>query len=374
MTSNHSGAPFARFALQEDTLMNLCFGSRWRRLIVVASSAVLTVACALPVASLAQRPTKGAAGDNADAKKGEGKKEAKPAQQAGPKSDQPEPVAVELDTDDGVLIAATYFPSRAGKNAPAVILMHGYGEKQSVFWPSRTGKDLAFALQDAGYAVLTFDFRGHGRSVQLARGAEPQKGKEVRLNFKDMKAPQHFESMMHDIEAAKRFLVRKNNESELNIARLGIVGCELGASLALKWSFHDWQFPPLFTGKQGQDVQALVLISPSYNLKGVQIRNELAELQRTLPIQFVAGKKEPKAFGEAEKMHQAGVKLRPSDTKSQLTGANTKMQGGSLLNPELELEPDLNRAIVKFFDSTLKTNPSKWETREVGEGDRVVTK
>jgi alpha-beta hydrolase superfamily lysophospholipase len=353
--------------------MKLLFGSRWTRLIVVASSAMATAALATPSASPAQRPTKGAAGDNADGKKGEGKKEAKPAQQAGGKSDQPEPQAVELDTDDGVLITATYFPSAVGKNAPAVILMHGYGEKQSVFWPSQTGKDLAFALQDAGYAVLTFDFRGHGRSVQLARGAE-QKGKEVRLNFKDMKNPQHFEGMLHDIEAAKRFLVRKNNDAELNIARLGVVGCEMGASLALKWSFHDWQFPPLFTGKQGQDVQALVLISPSYNFKGVQIRNELAELQRTLPIQIVAGKKETKAFGEAEKMHQAGVKLRPTDTKSQLTAANTKMQGGSLLNPELELEPDLNRAIVKFLDATLKTNPSKWETREVSEGDRVVNK
>ena len=140
----------------------------------------------IPGESLAQRPTKGAgtkkapaedeARDKKDAGKKDGKKEAA-AQQAGKKS---EPQAVDLETDDGVLIAATYFPSTLGKSAPAVILLHGYKEKQRVFWPTdetEEGKNLAFTLQDRGYAVLTLDFRGHGRSTAFVGGGAGRAGK-----------------------------------------------------------------------------------------------------------------------------------------------------------------------------------------------------
>ncbi len=350
---------------------------------------LLLLPCGLMIASLAlpgqaaQRPTKSAAAkkeaDDTATKKAEAaKRDSKPA---GPKSDQDEkskPQAHDFDTADGVLIAATYFPPlRPGKDVPVVMLLHGYGEKQSVFWPTGSDRDLAFALQDKGYAVLTFDFRGHGHSTSRVGAAlrppdakgGPAGGK---LDFRDLGTRISFATLLDDIEAAKRFLVQRNDAGELNLAKLGLVGCELGASMAVLWSFQDWQFVPQvgFTGKQGQDVQSLVLVSPQYNFKGIAITNQLTFMQKAVPMQVVVGKKDSKAFGEADKMYQATRKARPSsgESDSKLVDLNTKLQGGKLLNPDPELDLNVDKELIAFFDQTLKRKAAKWEKRKT-EGD-----
>jgi alpha-beta hydrolase superfamily lysophospholipase len=312
--------------------------------------------------------------DDKAAKKGDAKKETNA--RGGAQEDRTKPQLVDLETDDGVMIAATYFPPlRPGKDVPVVLLLHGFGEKQSVFFPTETENDVAFALQDKGFAVLTFDFRGHGHSTRRVgnvAGAEqkaPAGG--GKLDFNELRAPAQFMTLINDVETAKRFLLQKNNAGEINVAKLGVVGSEMGASIGLLWAFRDWQYPTQagFSGKQGQDVQTLVLISPQYNLKGLAITKELTYMQQRVPMHVVVGKKEEKSYGDAKKMYQAAVKARPSETDSKFTELNTKVQGGKLLNPDLEL--DVGKEIVAFLDATLKKKPIKWEAREVGDGEKT---
>ena len=345
-----------------------------------AASCVLAIAGLSIPAGAAQRPKAPAAKkDEADdtkpaAKKAEAKREAK----AGADDEKTKPQAHDLETSDGVLIAATYFPpTRPDKNTPVVMLLHDYGEKQSIFWPSSSEKDLAFALQDKGYAVLTFDFRGHGHSKQrIGAAAAPgvQKGAAGagKLDFNDFRRPEQFKALLHDVEAAKRFLVRRNNAGEINVGKLGVVGSEMGASLGVLWAFNDWQYVPqpgFNVSKQGQDVQALVLISPQYNFKGVAINKELGWLQSRIPLQVVVGKKDPKAFGEAEKMVKAAKSARPMEADSKLTELEVKLQGAKLINPDHEL--DVHTEIVGFLDATVKKKRANWEARELSDEEKA---
>src|SRR3954470_19973269 len=84
---------------------------------------------------------------------------------AQPAGNDPNRLRVPITTADGVELDGTYFRSpKAGRDAPCVMLVHRYGSDRS----KTDWINLALALQQAGYAVLTFDLRGHGASTQLS--------------------------------------------------------------------------------------------------------------------------------------------------------------------------------------------------------------
>jgi len=66
---------------------------------------------------------------------------------------------VEFQTGDGLRLSGWYVPSEAGA---AVVLLHGAGSTRSAVL------DHAVVLGRAGYGVLLFDARGHGRSAGRA--------------------------------------------------------------------------------------------------------------------------------------------------------------------------------------------------------------
>src|SRR5215475_4904312 len=123
---------------------------------------------------------------------------------------------VRFQTIDGVDLHGTFYPS--GKsNPPTVILLHAVGENSK----KKGWVHLAEELQKKGFAVLTFDFRGHGQSTEIV---EPQKfweapsnrmymkhlGKSTSLDVKDI-TPGYAPILCNDIAAARAFLDRKND-------------------------------------------------------------------------------------------------------------------------------------------------------------------
>src|SRR5271166_482289 len=74
--------------------------------------------------------------------------------------------AVDIQTADFVQLKGHWLPSPQGKEGPTVLLLHAFGEDcKTAGWIN-----LAKALNAKGYAVLRFDFRGHGDSKTVEPG------------------------------------------------------------------------------------------------------------------------------------------------------------------------------------------------------------
>ncbi len=149
------------------------------------------------------------------------------------------PARLEFQLDGGVP-ATLYLPWAAGSGPPpddvsrppAVVLAHGVAS-------DRKGMSiLARALTQAGYAVLTIDFRGHGenRNAFVRRGGRKQ-------------------SLFADLRAAVDFL---RTSSEVDGGRISLMGHSMGAGAALEYAGFD---PAL---------DATVMISGGFRADGPQ--------------------------------------------------------------------------------------------------------
>ena len=112
-------------------------------------------------------------------------------------------------------------------------------------------------------------------------------------------------AMILDVDAAKRFLLQRNNEAQLNIEMLCVIGAELGAVLAVNWAEHDWSWRQLPSFKQGQDVKALVLLSPEQSFKGYTLMRSLKHpiVASKLSVMIIAGQRDRDRFPDARKIY-----------------------------------------------------------------------
>lgn len=166
-------------------------------------------------------------------------------------------LTVEDANEQKTELKITYFQSTLGKDSPVVILLHGKSGQR------RQWTGVATYLQKKeDYAVVTVDLRGHGES-QMAKKAEPKKN--------------DYQAMASiDMQAIKDFLFEEHQKGRLNMNKLGIVACEFSAAVALVYTESDWQKEPYDDSaiekertQRGQDVQALVLISPEVTVPGL---------------------------------------------------------------------------------------------------------
>jgi hypothetical protein len=165
------------------------------------------------------------------------------------------------------------------------------------------------------------------------------------------------------METVKSFLIVQNNAGELNIDKLCIVGAEMGAIIAADWAQLDWSWPVLSNGKQGQDVKALVLISPESNFKGMKLIDAVSapEIRGELAIMLIAGRKNSRYSEEASKLNKHFAKYHVDKTSPtlELLRPETKLQGAKLLS---EKSLGVEAAIVKFVDLLVK-KPFPWDER-----------
>jgi len=272
----------------------------------------------------------------------------------------PEPMLVPLQTRDGVLLKATFYPGTKGKKSVPVVILHE--------WKGNRGdyKNLALYLQSKGHAVMVPDLRGHGDSTKMQRGQE----RPITLSSHKTKKKDLEMMVREDMEAVKRFLREQNNAEELNIEKLCIIGVEMGAVVAANWAYDDWSWPELPTYKQGQDVKALVLISPEITIKGMSMSHAIdeAKLQGNLSVMLMVGAKDKKALDAAEKIENKVARYHPEaadgDAKQKKTlyviKLDTTLQGAKLVNqPELKSD----HIISRFIDLRLVEQSLPWSER-----------
>src|SRR6185295_11738777 len=113
----------------------------------------------------------------------------------------------------------------------------------------------------------------------------------AKLNKEDLLA-----MASYDMDAVRGFLVQKNDEGELNLNKLCLVGSGMGASVAANWALTDWSYPPLAVGKQGQDVKAIAMISPRWIYNGLFMQNPMKSLalKERVAWMIVYGEKDSK--------------------------------------------------------------------------------
>lgn len=206
-----------------------------------------------------------------------------------------------LETSDGIRIAAWYYPAAEDATTNAtVILIHDLEGSHT------TVDNLARSLQRAGHAVVAPDLRGHGASGLRSGGARGDTADPRLLRKADLEAIAASSGGSHrgqaairgEIEAVRGWIKEKSEAGSLNIDRLCVVGCGLGATLASMWTAADWNWPPTTSGPQGRQVRALALISPVWATKGVSMSLPLKSdaIQHTVPIMVLAGKNDRDAI------------------------------------------------------------------------------
>jgi pimeloyl-ACP methyl ester carboxylesterase len=259
------------------------------------------------------------------------------------------PEEVTLKTKDDLDLVATYYPSKLGKKAVPVVLLHASRSNRGEL------DTLARKLQAAGHAVLVPDLRGHGNSQRPAS--------ELRVeDYADM--------VDKDLEAVKKFLVQRNNAGELNIEKLSVVGIEMGAVLTVLFAANDWSWPPLATGKQGQDVKAVVLVSPEWAYKGLRINEAITQpgMRSDVASLIIVGKGNAKQLAEARRLHTALERHHlgtvGQDGKAnhavELKAAGTSLQGTRLVNEKSMRVDDL---VLKFIDAQVGQRSIAWAER-----------
>jgi pimeloyl-ACP methyl ester carboxylesterase len=266
-------------------------------------------------------------------------------------------------TRDGVQLAMTYYAGVTGgeveqgmgKKTIPVVLLHGLKQNRNGY------KDLALALQKAGYAVIVPDLRGHGGSTRLV-GA----GRDTTLDVAKMTPGQFGLMVTQDMRTVKDFLWQKNNDKELNIDKLCIVGFEMGTSVAMNFAMFDAveqeRNPvPRSDYKIGCFVKGLVLVSPELAFRGLPTRKAAfyPYVQRDIATMLVVGKQDAKAESEAKRLHSILAKVRSEPEGDEnldqqtlfFNEFDTKLQGMKLLDPKFNLaaviDKFLQRRLVK---------------------------
>ena len=107
-----------------------------------------------------------------------------------------------IPTLRGKMLSGWFIP--AGDRAPALAILHGWGSNAGMMLP------LARPLHEAGYAVLLFDARSHGRSDGDSFASLPR--------------------FAEDLEHAFRWLQAR---PEVDPRRIGVIGHSVGAGAAL---------------------------------------------------------------------------------------------------------------------------------------------
>jgi pimeloyl-ACP methyl ester carboxylesterase len=250
-------------------------------------------------------------------------------------------LTLRLTTPDKTSLAATYYPSKLGTNASAVMLIHEKDRSSKDFdepIADLKGEGLAEYLQGQGHAVLSLDLRGMGANARKAA------------------TPKDWQMMVNDLQAAYQFLVDRTNRGELNLAKLCVVGLGEGANLAAAWANQ----PGGAVSNQNRtsDLCALVLISPMADGEGLLLTQALATLAPRLPMLVMVGARD-QASSDPVRAARPIVERPQFKSLNKVEIFDSSLHGYKLLR----LEPKVTSMITRFLEGVAKYKPVEWEPR-----------
>ncbi len=286
-----------------------------------------------------------------------------------------------LITKDNFRIAITYYPSGLKQDASVVVLLHGLSGNQ-LDWGV-----LPKQLQNEGYAVIAVDLRGHGQSKGANEEVEtkPAKGKTTKspktgkatVDAASLTARDYQSMVGFDMEAVKQFIFAEHQKKKLNMNRTAIIGAGLGAAVALKSAAVDWLKAPHSDGPvgnrtpRGQDVRALVLLTPDAEIAGLPLPADIKTL-RLIPdvaMMFGVGQKDKLDKGQTKKLYDQAVTLKDNEKRMYLQEYPTPARGSAMLGKGLPVEVNIGN----FLKKHLQDVQSEWRDRESRVGKKKST-
>jgi hypothetical protein len=270
---------------------------------------------------------------------------------------QPKPVKVHFFSVDRVDLRGFFYPSKKGKDAPCVLMLHQLGGNcKEKGWEA-----LALKLQAKGFAVLTFDFRGHGESKKFDRDfwsiRENQQGIRrasksrvpSKLDFKSFNRG-YLPYLVNDVAAAKAFLDMKNDQGECNSQNLVLIGAKEGAVIGALWmkeERHRFRFDPVRATvdktPEVKDVFATVWLSFTTKFGGSRVNTvklfKRTRREKVIPTVFVFGDKD--VGGKKLAKYIAYKLIRPSKEEKDKTVGLKTIKGGDTLKGRQLLQKSL---------------------------------
>jgi pimeloyl-ACP methyl ester carboxylesterase len=203
-------------------------------------------------------------------------------------------VAESFNTADGVRLKGLFHKSPNGSKQgdAVVVLLYPPGPEKSMLkgdWDGLIGK-----LNEAGFHVFRFDWRGHGDSTDITdtlgdginaytgfwvnritgpfnqkyvKGFKANKSPKNDIRVKtDITNPAYFPFYVNDLAAVRVHLDMKNDQSELNTSSIYLVGAGDTATLGILWLAAEWVRPavaPMFNaGIQYKAVPESNVVAP----------------------------------------------------------------------------------------------------------------
>jgi alpha-beta hydrolase superfamily lysophospholipase len=162
------------------------------------------------------------------------------------------------------------------KEFPTVVLLHSLGYN-SQWWG-----DLPSELLDKGYAVLTIDLRGHGKSIY--------NGRMAKTSWKSLKISAYAKYPEDVLGIIKK--VNEENSKRIFFNKWAIVGADIGASTGVIMS-------DLYPVKP----KTIVMFSPVVKTKGLFIPVSMAHLDN-VDFLSISGKEDYSSIEASEYLHK----------------------------------------------------------------------
>ncbi|HZT80344.1 MAG TPA: alpha/beta fold hydrolase [Gemmataceae bacterium] len=314
---------------------------------------------------------------------------------------------VTFETADGVRLSGTFYASSSPKvnasEAPAVLLLHELeGNSNEAGW-----EELATELSKRGFAVLAFDFRGHGNSTTISDlnafwskvenrqsipgfigSLPPASQKKDTISFKDFKGrTQYYPVLVNDILAARMYLDKQNDAGQCNSANIFIIGAKDGATLGAMWAVSEQyryparrQFPggPLQREQtaEGKNIAGCIWLSANgyVGSRRMSTSSHLRVLgkDKKIPMVFVYGEKDlaAKQFADSAKQSAMGddAITKKFTVALPVKGGTEKLRGRLLLGKGLDTTEKIGNYLTNLSERlkareapTVKKDPDNSE-------------
>ena len=201
------------------------------------------------------------------------------------------PIDVECEVKDGSIIAGSiFYPEVKKAQYSTLVLLHSLGYNSSRW------EEFAAALADKGYAVITIDLRGHGRSVYTAKLA-----RQSWTNYKREVFQKYPDDVMEILKS-----IREEYQN-LSFEDWGIIGADIGANTAV-----------LVAEKAKNKPKTLVLLSPHEAHKGLFIPIAIVNMGKipVLSISTIGDRTSIEAQKNLKKYAQAEFEIKNFKTNT----------------------------------------------------------